>query len=119
MYKQTKPNKVTLDENKSMVGESIETKMARILNNKEPIKDGAPRIYTERKDGVQAQYDIRTDRFEIGVEAMDKVAKAHIAKRDNLGVTAKQNMEKEAKSETKDEAKGQSLGGESQNEIPS
>jgi len=32
---------------------------------------------------VEAGYNIKTDRFEIAVEAMDKVAKSNIAKRDN------------------------------------
>ena len=41
-------------------GETIETKVNRIVNNGEPIKDGAPIIYTERKDGVLPEYDIRT-----------------------------------------------------------
>ena len=41
-------------------GESIETKVNRIVNNGEPITDGAPIIYTERKDGVLPEYDIRT-----------------------------------------------------------
>ena len=33
-------------------GEFIEEKIARVVENKEPIEDGAPIIYTERKDGV-------------------------------------------------------------------
>lgn len=66
-------------------GETIETKMDRITTNKEPIKDGAPRIYTERKDGVIAAYNIRTDRFEIATEAMDKVSKSIQAKREERG----------------------------------
>ena len=32
-------------------GEFIEEKVARVVENKEPIEDGAPIIYTERKDG--------------------------------------------------------------------
>lgn len=63
-------------------GETIEVKMDRITTNKEPIKDGAPRIYTERKDGVIAAYNIRTDRFEIAADAMDKVQASIQAKRD-------------------------------------
>ena len=31
-------------------GEFIEEKVARVVENKEPIEDGAPIIYTERKD---------------------------------------------------------------------
>ena len=33
-------------------GEYIEEKVRRITENNEPIEDGAPIIYTERKDGV-------------------------------------------------------------------
>ena len=54
-------------------GETIETKVNRIINNGEPIKDGEPIIYTERKDGVLPEYDIRTDRFEVAIDAMDKI----------------------------------------------
>ena len=63
-------------------GESIETKMERITTNKEPIKDGAPIIFTERKDGVKPEYDIRTDRFEIAIDAMTAVDKSNKAKRE-------------------------------------
>lgn len=69
--------------NQAIQGETIEQKVERVTVNKEPIKDGAPLIYTERKDGVQAGYDIRTDRFEVAIEAMDYVAKSVQAKRDN------------------------------------
>lgn len=37
-------------------------------------------IYTERKDGVLPQYDIRTDRWDLAQEAMDKVNEAREAK---------------------------------------
>ena len=63
-------------------GETIEHKMARVISNGEPITDGAPLIYTERKDGVNAAYNIRTDRWEIAADAMDVVHKTMIAKRD-------------------------------------
>lgn len=63
--------------------ETIEEKINRIVNNKEPITDGAPIIYTERKQGVLPEYDIRTDRWEIAIEAMDKVHTDAIAKREN------------------------------------
>lgn len=61
-------------------GETIEKKVARVVENNEPITDGAPIIYTEKKDGVLPQYDIRTDRWDIALEAMDKVNQANIAK---------------------------------------
>ena len=81
MYKPNKPTATTICVNKHYEGESIEAKIRRVVNNKEPISDGAPLIYTDRKDGVRPEYDIRTDRFEIAVEAMDKVAQSHVAKR--------------------------------------
>lgn len=71
--------------NASVEGETIEMKVERITVNREPITDGAPMIYTERKDGVLAGYDIRTDRFEVAIEAMDKVSKSNQAKREERG----------------------------------
>ena len=56
-------------------GEFIEEKVARVVENKEPIEDGAPIIYTERKDGVIPAYNIRTDKWDIALTAMDQVNK--------------------------------------------
>ena len=39
-------------------GESIEIKVSKLIENNEPITDGAPIIFTEKKDGVLPQYDI-------------------------------------------------------------
>ena len=52
-------------------GESIETKCARVLQDKEPITDTAPIIYTAKEDGVLPAYNIRTDRFDIAMDAYD------------------------------------------------
>nr|DAX10679.1 MAG TPA: hypothetical protein [Bacteriophage sp.] len=65
-------------------GETIETKVSRIINEKAPIEDGAPIIFTDRAQGVLPAYDIRTDRWDIAVDAMDKVNKAKIAKREEF-----------------------------------
>lgn len=100
MYNRNAIPQTTLKVNKSYEGETIEQKINRIVNNKEPIKDGAPIIYTERKDGVNPAYDIRTDRFEIAVDAMDKVAKTNIATRENnIGQRAMEGMTEEQKAE--------------------
>ena len=48
----------------------------------QPIADGAQLNYTERKDGVKPEYDIRTDRFEHAIDAMERVTKTHLAKRE-------------------------------------
>lgn len=81
MYKVRKPQTTQISRNDLTTGETIETKMERILNNQEPITDGAPVQYTDRKDGVRPEYDVRTDRFEIAVDAMNNDAKAKLAKR--------------------------------------
>lgn len=65
-------------------GETIETKVSRIINEKAPIEDGAPIIFTERADGILPAYDIRTDRWDLAVDAMDKINKAKIAKREEF-----------------------------------
>lgn len=82
MYKQKSYSKSDLNINQSLEGETIEMKVERVTQNNEPIKDGAPLIYTDRKDGVQAGYNIKTDRFEIAVDAMDKITKTKIAQRE-------------------------------------
>lgn len=81
MYRQNRMQETSIEVNESIEGETIEQKIERVVNNKEPISDGAPLIYTERKDGVGAGYNIRTDRFEVAVDAMDAVSKSHTAKR--------------------------------------
>lgn len=75
-------NNSKLNVNTSYEAEPIEAKVRRIINNGEPITDGSPLIYTERKDGVLPGYNIRTDRWETALDAMEGVNKAHIAKRE-------------------------------------
>lgn len=82
MYNVKKPKMTGFRVNKSIEGETIENKVRRITSNGEAITDGAPIIYTERKDGVIAEYDIRTDRFDLAIDAMDSLNRAHIAKRN-------------------------------------
>lgn len=89
-------NRTKFKINKSVEGETIESKCQRIESNKEPITDGAPIIYTERGAGVEPQYNIRTDRFEIALDAMDTVSKAETAKRKSY--TEKKNEKGEEKS---------------------
>lgn len=83
MYNKKQFTNTTIRVNESLEGETIEQKIERVTINKEPIKDGAPLIYTDRKEGVQAGYNIKTDRFEIAIDAMDAVSKANQAKSEN------------------------------------
>ena len=61
-------------------GESIERKVQRIVNENEPIEDGAPIIFQERADGVKPEFNIRTDRWDVAIEAMDKVSAKELSK---------------------------------------
>lgn len=110
MYKQTKSNKTDIRVNKSYVGERIEIKVMRILQNKEPITDGSPLYYTERSEGVRPEFNVRTDKFELAAEAMDKVAEQTRAIRDEKMKAVKGGKKDEpgedSGSNTADEAKG-------------
>lgn len=75
-------NKTTLMVNESLEGETLEEKIMRIVENNEPITDGAPIVYTDRRDGVLPAYNIRTDRWDVAIDAMDKISATKIAKRD-------------------------------------
>ena len=82
MKKITIYDKHTFDEFElpHMEGEPIEDKIRRVLDENEPITDGAPIIYTEKKDGVKPEFNIRADRWEIAIQAMDKVSNYEASK---------------------------------------
>ena len=83
MYKIPKYVKTTLVVNESTEGETLEMKIDRFINNREPIADiGSNAIYMERKEGVNAAYNIKTDRFDVALKAMDKVSRSIEARRD-------------------------------------
>lgn len=83
--------------------EPREVKLRKIINGEaNKMEDGVfPTIYTEKKDGVKPEFDIRTDRFEIAIDAIDKInqsAANQIAK--NKGETeAAKNFGTEAKTD--------------------
>lgn len=85
-------------------GETIETKVRRIVEEKEPISDTAPIVYTNRDDGVIAGYNIRTDRFDVALSAMDTVNKAKIATRNGKNKVEESDSNKEIKSNTDTQA---------------
>jgi len=61
-------------------GQSIEERCKKLVETGEPIKDNSPLIYTPKEKGVMPQYDVRTDKWEIAQNAMDRVNKERIAK---------------------------------------
>lgn len=85
MYKvKNKLTKTLLHREATETGESIEEKVARALHGHEPIEDTAPLIFTARKDGVLPQYDIRTDRQELALDATDKYTASARAQTDDI-----------------------------------
>lgn len=55
--------------------EPREVKLRKIISGESSnMEDGVfPTIYTEKNDGVLPEYDIRTDRFEVAIDAIDKI----------------------------------------------
>ena len=59
-----------------------EVKLRKIISGEASnMEDGVfPTIYTEKKDGVRPEYDIRTDRFEVAIDAIDKINQSTASK---------------------------------------
>ena len=66
------------DPNLTYQAEPREVKLRKIISGESNnMEDGVfPTIYTEKKDGVQPEFDIRTDRFEVAIDAIDKINKS-------------------------------------------
>lgn len=82
------------DPNLTYLAEPREVKLRKIITGEtNNMEDGVfPTIYTEKKDGVQPEFDIRTDRFEVALDAMDKInqsAASQIAKSSGKTEAAK------------------------------
>lgn len=82
MYSKNKITKGTLKVNNSSVGETIEQKMRRVLKSGEPIEEGAPAIFTDPEGGVPPLTNVRTDRFDLALDAIESTEKHEIAKTD-------------------------------------
>ena len=78
----------TLGNIKLVEGESIETRVRKMVDSGEPITDTAPLIYTEKKDGIISDYDIRSDKFDVALEALDTLGKTSIAKNNRAAEEA-------------------------------
>lgn len=77
-----------LNINKSYEAEPLEIILARVTETKEPISSASPIVYTDRNEGVKAEYNIRTDRFEVAREAMGAISRSKIAKRQSSESTS-------------------------------
>lgn len=71
-------NKIRVNNFKGMIketekGETLIKKTQRILDENEPLTDGAPMIYTPKQAGVRNDCNIRTDKWALAMNAMDRV----------------------------------------------
>lgn len=85
-------------------GEPIEDKIRRILDENEPITDGAPIIYTEKKDGVRPEFNIRADKWDIAIQAMDKISNYEASKYLQTGEMTEIKADYKETEETNNEA---------------
>lgn len=82
MRKQYYREKNLLSINESVEGRSLEQQLAALMQGEKMETKGKSLIYTERKDGVLPETNIRSDRMELAQEALDYVTRTEIAKRD-------------------------------------
>ena len=71
-------NKIRVNNFKGMIkitdkGETLIKKIQRILDENEPLTDGAPMIYTPKQAGVREDCNVRTDKWALAMDAMDRV----------------------------------------------
>lgn len=109
MYKKNRIKPTSIEINESVEGESIETKIERMVKNKEKPDGTTDLLYSERSEGVVAGYNIRTDRWDVAIEAMDKATSSKIAKRDAAAQAKIVDMKPE-----KESGKPESTGGTSE-----
>lgn len=64
---------IFVDPEKREEGELLETRMARIVSLKEPITESKPYIETPSKDGVIAEFNIRSDKWEEALETVTRM----------------------------------------------
>lgn len=82
-YNSNKPQKTSIAINTSREGEPIERKIERMTANKEPISESTVQtLYTERSEGVLPGTNIRTDRFEVAIDAIDAKERSRAAEKE-------------------------------------
>lgn len=72
--------------NNSYEGERIENKIRKALDGTENLEMGKPAIFGERKVGVIPSTDIRTDRWDLAIEAQEHVNQTKTAEYDRITI---------------------------------
>lgn len=88
-----------LKRNTSYEGISVEQMLRNLMKGEKVDTTGSDLNYTDKKDGVRPEFNIRTDRFEIAQESMETATKAYITTRDNLPKKEKREQEKSSDAE--------------------
>lgn len=73
MYKIPIETKTDIRKNTSYEAKTLEQQIAGIMDKNELVPQFNP-IYTEKKEGVNPAYDIRTDKMEYAIDQMERVA---------------------------------------------
>lgn len=79
--------KSQITRNPDQTGKSIEEQIRQAIATNEPIEANAPMIYTEKKEGVNPAYDIRADRQELALDAINKFDASQMAKKEETPIT--------------------------------
>lgn len=83
MRKISVTKKTSINVNNGYEAKPLEMYLADATTESTPIQVMSPMIYTAREDGVQPQYDIRTDKWVVAQMALGEQSKTAIARRSN------------------------------------
>lgn len=109
MYRVQPRTKTTINRSEIKAGETIEQKVARMKDNGEDSNEVTTKlIYTDYKEGVKPEYDIRTDKWDIAMTEKDKVHRNQTAKIKGA-MDEKEGSETEVKTGTSDSDKSTEL----------
>lgn len=76
------PTKGSLSVDNTYEGKSIEQVIRERMTGSDIEVGGKVLLYSERKDGVLPNTNIRTDRWEVAQQAYDTLARSHVARRE-------------------------------------
>lgn len=85
MRKRRITNTGIIRKNETYEAKSIETMLAERMEGQDIEMGGKALLYTEKKDGVIPETNIRSDRWDLAMMALDSVERSRIARRDGTG----------------------------------
>lgn len=112
MYKIPKQHRTTIEINQSVQGESIETRIERMLNNNDDVSEMKELIFTREEDGIMGAFNIRHDHWDEAYENASTMAEknseldsARLKKRQEA-IKEEKNIQKKLKENAKQQLKG-------------